>query len=71
MMRIKVKVHANSSQEKILKLSDKEFEIWIKEKPISGKANFVLGKIIRDHFGKKCVIVSGFTSRIKFVEVYD
>ena len=28
-MKIKLKVHSNSSQEKIKKINEKEYEIWI------------------------------------------
>ena len=38
-MKIKIKAHANYSREKIEKISDGEYEIWIKEKPIEGNGN--------------------------------
>ncbi len=43
-MRLSVKLHPNSSQEKIVKISEKEYEVWIKEKPVEGKANNFLEK---------------------------
>jgi len=70
-MKIKVKVHSNSSQEKIIKISEKEFEIWLKEKPIYGRANDKIEKILKKEFGFKIKILSGFNSKIKFVEVGD
>ena len=70
-MRIKVKLHPNSSQEKIISLSEANYEVWIKEKPIEGKANTFLEKFLKKEFGSKCKVVSGFTSRLKTVEVED
>lgn len=70
-MKIKIKVHANSSQEKIVKLSENDFEVWIKEKPLDGKANNYLEKFLKKEFGADVKVVSGFTSKIKFVEVLD
>jgi len=68
-MRIKLKVHANSSQEKILEKSGGEFEVWIREKPIGGKANTELIRLLHKYFKAEVKIKSGFTSRTKTVEV--
>lgn len=68
-MKIKIKVHANSSNEKIDKLNDLEYEIWIKEKPIDGKANAYLEKFLKKYFRKDIKMISGFNSRIKFFEI--
>lgn len=67
--RIKVKVHAGSSQEKIVKLEEDEFEVWIKEKPIEGSANSYLEKFMKKELGLKMKIVSGFNSKIKLLEI--
>jgi uncharacterized protein len=67
---IKIKLHPGSSQEKILEIEkDKEYEVWIKEKPIDGKANEELIKKLKKYFKKQVRVVSGFTSRKKVVEV--
>jgi uncharacterized protein (TIGR00251 family) len=69
-MKISIKLHPNSSQEKIEEIEkDKEYEVWIKEKPIDGKANIELAKILKKYFKKNVKIISGFTSRKKIVEV--
>jgi uncharacterized protein (TIGR00251 family) len=70
-MKIKLKVHVNSSIERVAKISDGEFEVWIKEKPVGGKANKHLEKTLSRCFGSKCKIISGFSSKIKFVQVQD
>ncbi len=68
-MKIKIKLHPNSSQEKIVEIEkDKSYEVWIKEKPIDGKANEELIKFLKKHFKKNIEIVSGFNSRIKMIE---
>lgn len=68
-MKIKIKLHPNSSQEKIKELEkNKEYEVWIKEKPIDGKANEELVKVLKKYFKKNVEIISGFTSRKKIVE---
>ena len=67
-MRIKVKIHPGSSQEKIVLVSDCEYEVWIKEKPIDGKANLALEKFLKKEIGFRGKVVLGFTSRIKILE---
>ena len=69
-MKIKVKLHLNSSQEKIGKVSDKEYEVWLKEKPIANKANEKLIKVLKKYFKKQVKIKSGLTSRNKVIEVF-
>lgn len=68
-MKIKVKLHPHSSQEKIEEIDDKSYEVWIKEKPVDGKANEHLEKILKKYFKKKVKIMSGFSARRKTVEV--
>lgn len=70
-MKLSVKLHPNSSQEKIVKIDEKNYEVWIKEKPIEGKANEFLEKFLKKYFKKEVKIVSGFTSRKKIVEVEE
>jgi len=71
-MRIKIKLHPNSSQEKIEEIEkDKEYEVWIKEKPIDGKANEELIKILKKHFKKSVRIVHGLKSRDKVIEFVE
>ena len=64
-------MHSNSSQEKVSSLGENNFEVWIKEKPIEGKANEYLEKFLKKYFGKKVKLVSGMTSKIKTFEVAD
>ena len=70
-MKIHIKLHPNSSLEKIEEIEkDKEYEVWIKEKPIEGKANEELVRILKRYFkSREIKITSGFTSRKKIVEI--
>jgi len=68
--KIKIKAHTNSSQEKIEKISDSEYEIWIKEKPINGKANQEIIKELKRYFGcNEVQIRSGFDFNKKIIEI--
>jgi uncharacterized protein (TIGR00251 family) len=69
-MKIKIKVHANSTQEKIEK-RDGFYEVWIKQKAIDGRANAMLIKVLKKYFGKEVKIKSGFSSRMKVIEIND
>ncbi len=51
-MIINIKVIANSKIKKIEKVSENEFKIHLKEKPVEGKANKKLIEILAEHF--KC-----------------
>lgn len=68
-MKIRVKLHPNSSQEKIEKVSERFYNIWIKEKPINNKANEKLAKLLKKYFGKSVKIKSGITSRFKIIKL--
>ena len=68
-MRIKIRVHPGSSKEKIEKKKD-IYETWVKEKPIQGKVNTKLLKILKKYFKKDVRIKSGFASRNKIIELY-
>ena len=67
-MKLRIKVHPNSSQEKIIETSE-GLEVWLKEKPSDGKANLALTKLLKKHFNREIKIKSGFNSRNKIVEM--
>jgi len=70
-MKIKVKLHPNSSQEKIEKKNKNKYEVWLKEKPVDNKANEKLVKILKKYFKKQVKIKSGLNSREKIVEILE
>lgn len=45
-----------------------EFKVYLKSRPVDGKANLELIKVLSKYFGKKVRIVSGFTSKKKLLE---
>jgi|TARA_Y100000310_G_scaffold304443_1_gene343611 uncharacterized protein (TIGR00251 family) len=73
-MRITVIAKPNSKQHKIEVLGDHQLKVWIKSKPINGKANTeitqFLKKTIKKHSGAipKIDIIRGKTSTTKVVE---
>lgn len=67
-MKIKVKIHPNSSQEKIEKRGEK-YEIWLKEKPIDNKANEKLLKLLKKYFKTEVSIKASFNSRNKIIDI--
>jgi len=67
-MKFKVKVHANSSKEKIEE-EDNGYEVWLKEKPTENKANIKLVKILTKHLKQPVEIISGFTSKNKIIKI--
>jgi uncharacterized protein len=68
-MKIKIKVHANSSKEEIKKIDENNYEVWIKEKPIDNRANKSLLKLLENYFKKSIKIKFGFNSRKKIIEI--
>ncbi len=60
--------YPEKSSKKIFTKGD-YYEVWLKEKPIDNKANNALEKFLKKYFGKPVKIVSGFTSKIKKVEL--
>jgi uncharacterized protein (TIGR00251 family) len=70
-MKIKVKIHPNSSREEVVQIKPGEFEVWVRETPLENKANIALEKILKKHFKKQCTIIFGFKSRKKVVEIID
>ena len=70
-MKIKLKVHANSSRDKLTRINDSNYELWIKEKPIEGKANSYIEKFLKKELGVHVKIVSGFSSKIKTLDIKD
>jgi len=69
-MRIKVKLHPGSKNEKVLVFENGDLEVWIKEKPIEGKANSYLEKFLKREIGKSYKVVRGFRSRNKILEEF-
>jgi uncharacterized protein (TIGR00251 family) len=71
-MRIYLKVITRSSQQKVEKISEGDYKIWVKAVPEKGKANQELTKTLADYFKvdkNNIEIIGGKTSSKKLVEV--
>ena len=65
-LRIKVKPSANKN--KIVKMENSVFKVWLKSPPEKGKANKELKKYLKKITGIPVKIVSGLTSENKTIE---
>ncbi|HBQ21621.1 MAG: hypothetical protein A2Z91_02600 [Deltaproteobacteria bacterium GWA2_38_16] len=71
-MKIRVKIKPNSKQEKVVQISSGEYEVWVHAPAQEGKANEALILLLSKHFkiAKSHIqIISGFSSRIKILEL--
>ena len=72
-VRISVKAKPGSKQgDKVVETTEGSFDVHLKQKPVDGKANEALIKVLAKHFGVRqndVEIVSGFTSKMKIVEI--
>jgi len=72
LMLIKVKAFPNSKKEEIIKKSENSFEIKTKEKPLMGRANREIVKILSSYFKipeSKIRLIKGAKQRNKIFEI--
>jgi hypothetical protein len=72
MMKIFVKVKPRAREKKVIKISDTNFKVWVKESPEKGKANRAVLKALADYFNisqSNIKIISGSTSKLKIIEI--
>ena len=67
-MRIKVCVKTGAKENKVEKKGDL-YRVSLKQKPVKGRANLALQKLLKEHFFSEVKIVSGFKSKNKTVEI--
>lgn len=70
-MLVSVRVKANSSLEKVAEDAS-GVTVWVREKPLEGKANEAVRGLLAAHFGVKrsaVRLVSGASSRTKRFEI--
>lgn len=71
-MRIYIKVTPRSSQNKLLKISEGEYQAWLNAPPVDGRANEALVNLLAEHFGvakSAVLIVGGKSVRRKMVDI--
>lgn len=73
-MKLNVKVQPRSSRNKVVKVSDGEFKVYVTSAPESGKANDAVIELLAEHLSikKKSIrIILGQTSRNKVIELEE
>lgn len=71
-MRINVKAKPLSSIEKVEKVGEDSFEVWVKEPPVKGLANMAIRGALAEYFNVSHAnvrLVAGFSSKNKIFEV--
>ncbi len=68
MAQLRIKVKPSSNKNKIVKMKNGTFKIWIKSAPEKGKANKELQKYLKKITGISIKIISGLTSENKVIE---
>jgi uncharacterized protein (TIGR00251 family) len=68
MHQMRIKVKPSSNKNKIVKMEDGTYKIWLKSVPEKGKANKELAKYLKKITGITVKIVSGLTSEHKTIE---
>jgi len=71
-MKIFVKAKPSAKEEKIKKVSETNFIVWVKESPIKGKANAAIVEVIAGHFNvtpSQVHLLAGSSSRQKIFEI--
>jgi uncharacterized protein YggU (UPF0235/DUF167 family) len=72
-MLIKVKVFPNSKVEKIIKKSDDEYIVKVKDKAEQGKANKRVKELLANFFFKnedKIILIKGSNQQNKIFKIY-
>ena len=71
-MYVKLHVVNNTKKEKLEKISEDHFEVWVKEKAERNMANRRVIEIMKEHFNTgKIKIISGHHSPSKIISVGD
>jgi uncharacterized protein (TIGR00251 family) len=68
MSQIRIKVKPSSNKNKIVKMEDGVFKIWIKSAPEKGNANKELQRYLKKITGVPINITSGLASKNKTIE---
>jgi uncharacterized protein (TIGR00251 family) len=68
MPKLKIKVKPSSNKNKIVKMGNGVFKVWLKSAPEKGKANKELEKYLKKVTGIPIKITSGLTSENKTIE---
>lgn len=73
-MKIIVKAKPNSRENRVQKIDESNFVVFVKEPPIQGKANEAIIKLLARYFNTSPLlidIISGRNSRTKIIKIND
>lgn len=73
-MKIFVKAKPKAKIERVEKIDNENFVVFVKEPPVKGRANKAIIKALAEYFKVPPVnvkIVSGYTSKQKVIEIID
>jgi uncharacterized protein len=71
-MRIYVKVIPRSSRNKVEKISEGDYKVWLTAAPVDNAANKMLIQVLAEHFGvskSSLSILGGKSARVKIIEI--
>jgi uncharacterized protein YggU (UPF0235/DUF167 family) len=71
-MKILVKVKPGSRQERVEKIGESSFSIWVKEKPVEGRATEAVMRVLAEYFDvakSGVILIKGQASRNKIFEI--
>lgn len=71
-VRIYIKVISRSSRNKIEKISEGEYKVWVTAAPVDNAANKMLIQVLADYFDvpRSCLtIIGGKTAKKKIIEI--
>lgn len=71
-MKLSIFAKPGAKEEKVEKISEKEYRVSVKEPAKEGRANWAIERVLADYFGvavARVRIISGKTSRAKILEL--
>ena len=71
-MKISVKVKLRAKTERVEKIDDRHFSVFVNAMPVDGRANLAVVRALADYFDvapSNVQIISGMTSKQKVVEI--
>ena len=72
-MKIIIRAKPNAKENKVEKISENEFTVYVTAPPIDGKANAAIVKMLANYFNTSqsmVTIISGHFAKTKVVEVH-
>jgi hypothetical protein len=68
-MKVNISVKTNSKENKVEKMDNSKYKVFLKSLPIENKANKELIKTLKKYFKSDVKILKGLTSKNKLVEI--